>query len=81
MCTRGMKGKQSGAFLKRVFNACSGYAFEVIIVDDNSPDGTQDVIKQLQALYGTSTVVRLCRFIPSRDTDQGSEHATLLYLC
>lgn len=24
---------------------------EVVIVDDNSPDGTQDVIKELQSIY------------------------------
>ena len=36
---------------------CSGIAFEVIIVDDNSPDGTQEVVRQLQSLYGTDIVV------------------------
>lgn len=25
---------------------------EVVIVDDNSPDGTQEVIKELQKIYG-----------------------------
>lgn len=25
---------------------------EIVIVDDNSPDGTQDVIKELQKVYG-----------------------------
>ena len=25
---------------------------EVVIVDDNSPDGTQDIIKELQKIYG-----------------------------
>ncbi len=24
---------------------------EIVIVDDNSPDGTQDIIKQLQSIY------------------------------
>ena len=24
---------------------------EVVIVDDNSPDGTQDVVKELQRIY------------------------------
>lgn len=27
--------------------------FEVVVVDDNSPDGTQDVVRSLQRAYGT----------------------------
>ena len=30
---------------------------EVVIVDDNSPDGTQDVIKELQKAYGEKIVL------------------------
>lgn len=30
---------------------------EVIIVDDNSPDGTQDQVKDLQRIYGEDKVV------------------------
>ena len=30
--------------------------FEVIIVDDGSPDGTQDAAKQLQAIYGEDKI-------------------------
>lgn len=33
------------------------YAFEIIVVDDNSPDGTQDVVKKLQGVYGEDKVV------------------------
>ena len=29
---------------------------EIIIVDDNSPDGTQEVVKQLQTIYGEDKV-------------------------
>ncbi|GMM52242.1 dolichyl-phosphate beta-D-mannosyltransferase [Starmerella bacillaris] len=32
--------------------------WEVIIVDDNSPDGTQEIAKELQGLYGDSIVLR-----------------------
>eukprot|EP00245_Coleochaete_scutata_P000536 TRINITY_DN10639_c0_g1_i1.p1 TRINITY_DN10639_c0_g1~~TRINITY_DN10639_c0_g1_i1.p1 ORF type:complete len:240 (-),score=50.91 TRINITY_DN10639_c0_g1_i1:254-973(-) len=31
--------------------------FEIVIVDDNSPDGTQDVVKQLQQLYGEDRIL------------------------
>ncbi|KAL8170713.1 LOW QUALITY PROTEIN: hypothetical protein V2J09_022517 [Rumex salicifolius] len=33
------------------------YDFEVIIVDDGSPNGTQNVIKQLQQVYGEDRIV------------------------
>lgn len=31
--------------------------FEIIIVDDNSPDGTLDVAKDLQKIYGENRIV------------------------
>ena len=34
---------------------------EIVIVDDNSPDGTQDVIKQLQKIYGENKIKLLAR--------------------
>lgn len=35
----------------------SSIDFELIIVDDNSPDGTLDVAKQLQQIYGEQRIV------------------------
>ena len=35
----------------------SGYNYEVIIIDDNSPDGTLEVAKELQKLYGEDKIV------------------------
>ncbi|CAI9724663.1 Hypothetical predicted protein [Octopus vulgaris] len=35
----------------------SGYKFEVIIIDDGSPDGTLEVAKQLQGIYGEDRIV------------------------
>ncbi|CAD7700136.1 unnamed protein product [Ostreobium quekettii] len=42
--------------LNRTFEAARK-SFEVIVVDDNSPDGTQDVVKKLQKAYGEDKVV------------------------
>lgn len=36
---------------------CSGYCYEVIVIDDNSPDGTLDIAKQLQKIYGKDKIV------------------------
>lgn len=35
----------------------TGCAFEIIIIDDGSPDGTLDVAKQLQDIYGDDKIV------------------------
>jgi len=36
---------------------CSDLNMEIVIVDDNSPDGTQDVVKSLQKLYGEDRII------------------------
>lgn len=35
----------------------SGFDYEIIIIDDASPDGTLEAAKQLQAIYGDSKIV------------------------
>ena len=37
----------------------SNLSWEIIIVDDASPDGTQDVAKQLAKVYGEDKIVRI----------------------
>lgn len=32
--------------------------WEIVIVDDNSPDGTQDIAKELARVYGEDKIVR-----------------------
>uniref|UniRef100_A0A8C2ZAX7 Dolichol-phosphate mannosyltransferase subunit 1 n=1 Tax=Cyclopterus lumpus TaxID=8103 RepID=A0A8C2ZAX7_CYCLU len=35
----------------------SGYNYEIIVIDDGSPDGTLEVAKQLQKIYGEDKIV------------------------
>ncbi|KAM6977422.1 dolichol-phosphate mannosyltransferase subunit 1 [Aplochiton taeniatus] len=35
----------------------SGYNYEIIVIDDGSPDGTLEVAKQLQQIYGEEKIV------------------------
>ena len=39
------------------FDKIRDVSFEVIVIDDASPDGTQDIVKQLQKLYGDNRIV------------------------
>ncbi|CAN1322752.1 Dolichol-phosphate mannosyltransferase subunit 1 [Linum perenne] len=40
-----------------IFKHLRDVDFEIIVVDDGSPDGTQDIVKQLQQVYGEDRVV------------------------
>ena len=35
----------------------SGYDYEIIVIDDGSPDGTLEVAEQLQKIYGEDRIV------------------------
>ena len=41
----------------RVIWVCSGYDYEIIVIDDGSPDGTLEVAEQLQKIYGEDKIV------------------------
>jgi len=42
-----------------IFKHLPDVNFEIIVVDDGSPDGTQDIVKQLQQIYGEDRVVSI----------------------
>ncbi len=44
--------------VERVHKALSQYSYELVIVDDNSPDGTSELAKSLSAEYPLKVIVR-----------------------
>uniref|UniRef100_A0A2K6CEL3 Dolichol-phosphate mannosyltransferase subunit 1 n=1 Tax=Macaca nemestrina TaxID=9545 RepID=A0A2K6CEL3_MACNE len=51
----------------------SGINYEIIIIDDGSPDGTRDVAEQLEKIYGSDRIVRTAYI-------HGMKHATGNYI-
>ena len=45
------------AYVPQILLYCSGHNYEIIIIDDNSPDKTQEVAEQLQKIYGSEKIV------------------------
>ncbi|NXE94542.1 DPM1 mannosyltransferase, partial [Menura novaehollandiae] len=58
----------------------SGIDFEIIIIDDGSPDGTQEVAQQLEKIYGSDKIVMRemisVLFSPGTAYIHGMKHAT-----
>ena len=44
--------------IKRLDKALSGYKYEIVVVDDNSPDGTFDVAQKLSKKYNVKPIKR-----------------------
>lgn len=53
--------KRKTFFLFRLFffgdESHSNIDYEIIVIDDNSPDGTLEIAKQLQKIYGEDRIV------------------------
>ncbi|MCX8205135.1 MAG: glycosyltransferase family 2 protein, partial [Candidatus Nezhaarchaeota archaeon] len=47
-----------GELIERIERALEGVRFEIVVVDDNSPDGTAEVAGKLGELYGNVRVVK-----------------------
>ncbi|XP_071915743.1 dolichol-phosphate mannosyltransferase subunit 1-like isoform X2 [Coffea arabica] len=45
-----------------IFKHLPNVNFEISVVDDGSPDGTQDIVKQLQSVYGED---RIPKYLPN----------------
>jgi dolichol-phosphate mannosyltransferase len=50
--------KNLAALVERIFDACAGLDLELIVVDDNSPDGTGQLADELAADYPISVIHR-----------------------
>ncbi len=44
--------------IQRINNAMAGYDYEVVFIDDNSADGTADLVRSLSSQYPAKVVVR-----------------------
>jgi len=45
-------------FIHRIESTLNGLNFEIVVVDDNSPDGTADLAEELNEQYGNIKVIR-----------------------
>lgn len=56
----------------------SGYNYEIIVIDDGSPDGTLEVAEQLQKIYGEDKIVRKESLLSVMDPGYSLKHNIIL---
>jgi len=61
--------------IERISQVMSGREYEIIVVDDNSPDGTEGVAKELSKKYPVKVLVRNGKFGLASAILTGFEHA------
>jgi len=61
--------------IERISQVMSGHKYEIIVVDDNSPDGTEYVVKGLSKRYPVKILVRNGKFGLASAVMTGFEHA------
>jgi len=44
--------------IERVHQSLSGYSYELVVVDDNSPDGTSEIANSLSQQYPVRVITR-----------------------
>jgi dolichol-phosphate mannosyltransferase len=59
----------------RISEVMSGHKYEIIVVDDNSPDGTEDIVKELSKRYPVKILVRNGKLGLASAIMTGFEHA------
>lgn len=52
------EGQNIARLIKRVHKSLSNYSYELIVVDDDSPDGTSELAKRMAQEYPVRVVVR-----------------------
>ena len=57
LCHRDAELSEPNYNLQLDFCVYSGYNYEIIVIDDGSPDGTLEVAEQLQKIYGEDKIV------------------------
>jgi len=61
--------------IERISQVMFGHEYEIIVVDDNSPDGTEEVAKELSKKYPVKVLVRNGKFGLASAILTGFEHA------
>ena len=67
--------------VERIHQALSGYHYEIVIVDDNSTDGTIDITNELAASYPIKLLVRRNEKGLSTAVIHGIKNSTGKYIC